>query len=101
MGFAGFGDDGEINDAFLQCHHAFDSAADDPQIDVFERIDADAFQPDFQRELRRGAGDMGAADLTSQIFRSLDGRLGYQIVGQHIDVAGNGDDVAAGQARAG
>ena len=41
MRFAGFGHDGEIDDAFLQRHHALDGAADHAQIYVLERIDAD------------------------------------------------------------
>ena len=98
--FARFGHDREIDDAFLQCHHALDGAADHAQIDIFERIDADFLQAHFQRELRGGSGDMSAADLAAQVFRFLDARLGHQIIGQHIDVAGNGDDVAAGEPRA-
>ena len=63
LGFARLGDHGELHDALLQRDHALDGAADDPQADVFQRVEADSFQTDFERELGGGAGDMRAADL--------------------------------------
>ena len=101
LGFAGFGDHGELHDALLQRHHALDGAADDAQIDILERVDADFFQAHFEGEFGSGAGDVSAADFAFQILRSFDARLRNQIVGQHVDVAGDGDDVAAGEPRAG
>ena len=66
--FSGFGHHGELHDAFLQRHHALEGAADDAQVDVLERVDADFLQADFKGKLGRRAGDMIAADFSFEIF---------------------------------
>ena len=71
------------------------------RLSIFERIEADFFQSHFQGEFRGGAGDMGAADFAFKVLWPFDARVGHQIVGQDVDVAGDGDDIAAGEARAG
>jgi hypothetical protein len=39
-------------------------------------------------------------NLSSQIFGSFYARVRNEIIGQYVNIPGNGDDVAAGQSRA-
>src|SRR6187402_2394409 len=43
---------------------------------------------------------MSAADLAAQVLGLFDARLGDEVIGQNVDVAGDGNDVAAGEPRA-